>query len=592
MSALERQVRRAQWRINLNGLMEWAALTMLAGAGLWGVLLLVERVLGAHVPVWHVLWVVAVLAGTAAIVGAWLRRVQQLKAATVVDAAAGLKERLSSALAIQAASDPFSQLVVADAQRAAGGLHVPTLVPLRAPRLWPWTTATIVTVSLLGWLMPSLNLLARGDDRTAGAPRQEVLAEQRAIEEDLSTQLDRIKELAQSNPQLQDLAKELEPIEMPDDPTVTPEDIRREAAQKIDNVADKLAAQKESVERDELKETERLMSKLTPQSGQDAAAELSQSLAQGDFKGAREALTKMQQELQEAAKASDAQAQQKVAQLQEQLKKLADELAALDDSTYLRKELQNKAGMSEQEAKELLEKLAQMDPKQLEKELQRQLAQKGMSQEQMKELSKKIQQKQQAQQACKNLGQCMSQACQALQQAASTGGNPAAAQAASAALGDAGDQLSQMEMSEQMMNELEAQLSELRNMRNSVCQGQYGEGGQCRGGNEQVGPQGPNYGRGIGSTVPKERAAHALQMERVKSRPQGGTIIGQMLVDGPQARGQATAEVREAVNSAQRDAQDAIERDEVPRQYHGAIQEYFERLAGLMRAGGQPTTQP
>jgi hypothetical protein len=46
------------------------------------------------------------------------------------------------------------------------------------------------------------------------------------------------------------------------------------------------------------------------------------------------------------------------------------------------------------------------------------------------------------------------------------------------------------------------------------------------------------------------------------------------------------------VESALRDAQGSIEREEVPRQYHKALQTYFERLAGLVREQrGQATEE-
>ena len=93
-----------------------------------------------------------------------------------------------------------------------------------------------------------------------------------------------------------------------------------------------------------------------------------------------------------------------MAKMQEQLKKLANQLSELDDSLYLQKELENKAGLTEEEARKLAEKLAKMDPKQLEKELQRQLGNKGMSEKQLKELAKRIQQQQKAQKACQNMG--------------------------------------------------------------------------------------------------------------------------------------------------------------------------------------------
>ncbi len=83
-----------------------------------------------------------------------------------------------------------------------------------------------------------------------------------------------------------------------------------------------------------------------------------------------------------------------------------------------------------------------------------------------------------------------------------------------------------------------------------------------------------------------------MQPTKANVRAQGATIIGQMLVDGPQMRGQATAEARDAVSSAQRDAQDAIDRDEIPRQYQGAVQKYFEQLAGLLREGASATEKP
>jgi hypothetical protein len=83
-----------------------------------------------------------------------------------------------------------------------------------------------------------------------------------------------------------------------------------------------------------------------------------------------------------------------------------------------------------------------------------------------------------------------------------------------------------------------------------------------------------------------------MEPTRVKSRMQGGTIIGQMLVNGPQMRGEATTEAVEAVTAAQRDAQDAVERDEVPRQYHAAVQRYFERLAGLSPSAEPQPAEP
>ena len=66
----------------------------------------------------------------------------------------------------------------------------------------------------------------------------------------------------------------------------------------------------------------------------------------------------------------------------------------------------------------------------------------------------------------------------------------------------------------------------------------------------------------------------------------GGEIIGQMLIDAPQIKGDAAAELRDAVNSAVRDATDAVERNQIPHQYERVLKVYFERLAGLIGEEG------
>ena len=144
-------------------------------------------------------------------------------------------------------------------------------------------------------------------------------------------------------------------------------------------------------------------------------------------------------------------------------------------------------------------------------------------------------------------------------------------------------------MAEQMMNELEAQLAELEDLKAGVCQGDgmgLGEGDP-----NNIGQQGPRAGYGYGSRIGKKRGAHQYKAVKAKTRTQGGQIIGQMLIDGPQVKGEATAEVTEAVNSAVRDAEDAVEREEIPRQYQRVVQLYFERLAGLMSNNPKPEEQ-
>jgi hypothetical protein len=130
-------------------------------------------------------------------------------------------------------------------------------------------------------------------------------------------------------------------------------------------------------------------------------------------------------------------------------------------------------------------------------------------------------------------------------------------------------------MAEQMMQQLEMKIAQLQR-----AQGQIGQPGQPQQKPGNATRDLGNIGRGFGPNS-EQRVAHQMKPEVVRGQLSAGRIIGQMLVDTPPGDEEATAQSREAVGSAVRDAQDAIEREQVPRQYHESMQRYFERLAGL-----------
>jgi chemotaxis protein histidine kinase CheA len=588
MTFLDRQVSQARRRLTGNVLLHDLSLALLFAAGVWALLIVVVRALGLAVPIGLAGGIAAGAAVVAGVAATVLRRPTVLQAALALDAAAGLKERLSTALLVQREADPFARAAVQDAEKKAASVHVPAHIRYSAPGLWPWSAATVLAALLLGLFMPTLNLLARNKpEEQPTATREQVQAEQQAIKAELEQKLAKVKELAQENPKLQNLANELKPLELPDTEPTTPDDVRRNAVQQIDNVREKLERELEQAEDSGLKQAQRMFQQLNEPGSQKANDKLSQSLASGDFEAAKQALKDMAEDIAEAAqKADDPEAQQKLAEMSQKLEQLAKQISELSDTTRLQKELENKGGLSAEEAKKLLEQMKNMDAKQLEKELQKQLGEKGVPPKQIQELAKKMQQQQQAQKQCQKMSQCMSKAAQAAQQCKGGGANSqqSASQAANA-LSDAASQLSDMEMTEQMMNELQAQLSEMDKMRQGVCEGQcQGKGdkpGRRDGGN--IGTQGPNEGLGYGSRIGKERTAYNKTPEKAKSRYQGGAIIGRMLVEGPQVRGQASAEDLTAAEAEVRDQLDNVEREDVPRQYHKALREYFDRLAGLMK---------
>jgi len=586
MSVIDEQIRRTRFRLNANIAMQHAALGVLAAASAWTMLVLLDRTLALGLPLLPGAAAAAALGLIVAGIRIRRARVRPLGAAIVLDRAAGLKERISSALTCRGRGDPFALATIHDAEHAARGVHVPSHLPYRAPQLWPWSLATVIAALIVFRFMPQLDLLAgqSGDDEARAAAQEERKEIQVAFEE----QLKGVKERIQEKPLLAGLQEDLKELELPDEPTATPEDVRREAVKKIEKVADRLKQRLEDQGLDALAQLKRDLARLETPEGDDPGSKLTQALASGDMEAARKALGDLKKTLEEAAQSGDLAAQQKLAEMQRQLDGLARQLAQLADQQKLQKDLENKGGLSEEEARKLLEKLAGKDEKQIAEMLKQQLGDSGMTQKQIQDLARKIAQQQQACQQLKSLAQAMGQAAQACQQCQGAGSASKGAAALQSALEAAMGQLSDMEMAEQMMNELQAQLAELDELKGRVCEG------NCRGWRpgdpNSVGRPAPNPGQGYGA-CPRERAPHAYKATRAKGPMQPGQIIGQMFIDGPQVKGAATTEALEVLASELRDAEEAIERDEVQRQYQRVVQMYFEQLAGLL-SGRSPAETP
>jgi hypothetical protein len=440
---------------------------------------------------------------------------------------------------------------------------------------------------LAAWLFPELNVLKAKETGPVIDATPAVLAEKREINAALEEQQKRLRELAQSNPNLKDLEAALKPLDVDDRPDITPEDIRKEAVKQLNAAAEKLEAQRDEDRRQMLDNMRKMLSQLEQNNGSDPASKLSESLRNGDLQGAQQQLKDLQQQMQQAAQnASDPQQQQTLAQMQQQLQKLSEQMQKLSNQEHLQKELEKKAGLSAEQAKDMLNKLQKMDPKEAAKQLQQMLQQNGVNQEQIAELARKLQQNQQARQQLQQLAQQLAQAAQQMQQGQQGRQGQQGQQGQQSATGDslqaAADQLSDLEAAEQLMNELEASLSNLNNLKENVLSGSCNGGGEeSRSGRNDN--QGSQYGRGSGSRVGKERVPFQYRPTKAETRGRGGQIIAQMMIDGPQQTGVASAEAREAVASAVRDAEDAVERGTLPRQYHRAARRYFEALAGLRR---------
>lgn len=603
MSIIESQVRRARRRLTLNGLIERLAWLITGGACAWSLVLLIDRALSAGLPVSMIAAGVGSACAAGAVTWAWLRRATPLAAAVLLDAAANTKERVSSVVAVDRrllSSDPFAGAMLRDAERVAGGVDVSRAVPFRAPSAWPWSLASVLTAVLLFVLMPNLNLFAKSPEpEPDAAPSATRQADARRVSVAVNQQVEKAKKLAEENPALAGMADGLAPLELPEKGAARPDDVARDAVKVLDRLAEKLEQHRNDRKFTGMEQARAQLPQLERPAPGDPAAKLTEALRGGDMQKAREELKAMQEQIAEAARKADAEAQQQLQKLQKSMEKLSEQLKQMSNDENVKKDIQNKAGLSEEAAKKLMEELSKLDPKDIQKELQKRLGEKGISEQQLKELAEKIMQNEQARQQLKELTKKMAQAAQqmkecqgACQQQGDKGGEKSdqAAQQAAQALADAASQLSDMEMAEQMMGEMEAQLAELDRLRNQMNNPDGRQDGPMPDKDDERRGTGPNYGRGMGTGTGKDRRAHQMKVERVKPQITGGEIIGQMLFDGPQVKGQSTAKVRDAVIAAVRDATDAINRDEVQRQYERAVREYFDGLAGLVGEAEAPAS--
>ncbi len=592
MGEVQQRVQQVRRRLNLNRFLEALVLGVLIAAAGWALVVLLERLFQFGIPLMTACAAAGGVAVLIAVTRSYLRRANDYVAAVMIDRAAGLKERVSSALAFETSSDPFARATCSDAVQAARAVHVPTHVPLHAPGNWPWTLAVVAVAVLLYGLLPQWNLLASvAPESTRDTQRQ--ATEKKQIEIAVKETQARLAEQVKDNPRLQNLIGDLDALTADDQSDLTPEDLRRDVVKKVESATSQLRARLDNDEMKLLDALKRDLAKLETPDGDDNASKLAQALQQGDMQLAKSAMSDLKKQIDQASESESLTPEQKAQMnaMKEKLEDLSKQIGKLADNQRMQKELENKAGLTPEQAKKLLEQMKNMDPKDLQKALQKALSEAGakISPEQLEKLARKMAENQELKQKMQDMAQAMQQAAQSCQQPGD--GRGGEGQPGAAGVAGAMEMMSDLEMAEQMMNDLEAQLAELEDLKAGVCQGGNGQPGNQRKpfDSDQIGGQGPQEGLGYGAKTGKKTAAFGHKSQKVRGKLQQGEIIGQMLIDGPQLKGEVGVEAKDAIAAAQRDATEAIDRKEIPRQYWKVVREFTESMAGLAPPAEAPT---
>jgi hypothetical protein len=181
-------------------------------------------------------------------------------------------------------------------------------------------------------------------------------------------------------------------------------------------------------------------------------------------------------------------------------------------------------------------------------------------------------------------------------------------------MADMQEQMSAMEMAQADMQALEAAMSECESAAKQMSEGMGqcnnpGEG-ECQGGNCSGSGEGdPNsnkpfangesqqeggFGRGnAGISQGGGGAGEQQDIERFKkAKPRvalgEGPMIGTMLVQGEQIKGESRQAFVDMAATAAQQATEAMSNNQVPREYQGVVKKYFSTMVDKSKGGAAP----
>lgn len=578
MQEITRVVSAASRRLFAMRLAQGLAVGITAAVAIAGLVRLLEKV-----AVWQpqsaaTWWTLGGSLAAAAVVGSFIyaaaRSPRAVSVAQQVDDGAGLRDSLSTALAVSNAGDAWSRNVVDAAARAAVTVNVKTALPWQTPR-HAWSPLIAAMCVLVLWFIPVPDVFGKRQVVAKQLEEQNKIEEARLqVKEAESKVLDPIKklapDLAKENPETKDAPQDVNKPK-------SAEDYRREGIKKLTNIQQKIEQMLGGVDAQKTQLSQDLLRQLrSPASGPMAA--MSKEMAKGNFRAAQEELQKSLDQL-ASGNMSDSQKEQ----MKEQLQNLADQLQKLAEN---KKDMENKLQQQGMDPK-----LAG-DPAKLAEALKNA---EGMSEQQKDAMVT-------AAQAQAAAGEGMSAMAQAMQQMAQGMSQQGMDQQGAQAAQQAANMMQQMEGMMQDAKSMQAAMAEAKFQMQQMSQN--GQPGQCNGmgacegglsggnnggsnpgsgqfkmgdtGNKGDGQGGPGQGDGGGRG--EEAADEKWQQRKAKTQLGTGPIIASTFVEGDSIKNESKAKFNEVLEAASKDAQDAIETNAVDRRFQKAFKHFINSM--------------
>ncbi|REJ70468.1 MAG: hypothetical protein DWQ31_01085 [Planctomycetota bacterium] len=555
MEELQGQVCKVRRRLNLQAFLVKLPWCLLVGLSL----AVVAITLGKWFPVtdptwiWNASWLggAAVAGFLAAVTWSWLTRLDDLSAAIEVDHRYGLKERVSSSLALgpQECDTEAGRALISDAHARVRKIDVDDRFHVRPSRR---SLLPVIPVVLAGAIIffvddadPTLANTAESPEQIAQQSKQRYAALRKQMRE--RRQRTKEKGLEMADDLLRKLESELD--ELAEKGTSD----RKQALVKLNNLADEIKKRQDQLgDKNALKEKLARMKRLNDGPGE----KLAQAMKQAKFDKALEQIQTLQEKLDQQNLTPEEREQ-----LAEQLNGMRDQMQrAVDDFKKKQRDLQDQIDKAREAG-------AQQEANQLQQQLDEHNRQ-APDMNRLEDLANK-------------LGQCA--------ECARNGNMDQARQA----LGDMADELQELQNEMAELEELEMAMDEIQQCKNGMCQGggegggkdEQGDGdkqmagmkpGRGNGKGDQPG-EGLGAGRGRGDRPIAEDDTAAFDTQvRQKLGPGKAVVAGQ--ADGPNAKSHVRDEIKAAYESDTAASADPLSGQRLPKGYRKFVEEYFDDL--------------
>ncbi|MBN2021983.1 MAG: hypothetical protein JW809_04250, partial [Pirellulales bacterium] len=541
MDELERQVGRARRRLGAQRFVAALGWCWTAALGVAVIVILVGKFWPLGLP--DVVWPAAALVAGAAAAAGWAlwRGRGPIDAAIEIDRRWGLKERVSSSLALSPdeRDSAVGRALVEDAVRRVRRIEISERMNVAPDRrlLFPLVPALIGFLVVL-FVQPAVVENPAEATTDPGEVKKQVersveKLESRLAKKQEEAQRQGLKEAQQVFKLLQEGAKNLK--------DKAPED-RKQALLKLNDLAKQLEERRRKAGG-----AEQIRQKLNQMKNLSSgpADKLAQAIKQGDFEKARKEIEALRDKMAQGQLDKEAQ------------KKLADQMREMKDKLEKMAAAQKKA---EQELKKEIDQANKSGDQKKADQLQQQLDQLQQQSEAMRQMEQIAQQ----------LGQCAE--CM----------NRGEMQEAAEAMQGLQQQLSDLQQQAQELQMLDEAMQQMAQCRQGMGCPHCGGAGcpACQGGmGDKRGEGGNGLGPGEGGWGPRpeQEGDTAFRDTQVQQKPGPGsmTIVGQ--VEGPNKKGDVSAAIQEQVEAAKHQAEDPLTNQRLPRSHRDHAREYLER---------------